>query len=97
MNVLWTPEAEADRAAIVAFIRAENPLAATRMEQRFNRTAGLLIDHPALGRPGKIAGTRELIPHRSYRLIYEIYEGAVWVLAIVHSARQWPPISEQNR
>ena len=37
------------------------------------------------------AGTRELIPHESYRLVYEIEGTTVWVLALVHTARQWPP------
>ena len=48
--------------------------------------------YPKLGRPGKILGTRELIPHESYRLVYEISEGTVWILALVHTARQWPLI-----
>ena len=41
-----------------------------------------------------IAGTRELIVHESYRLIYEVDEPdeVVWVLALVHTARRWPPL-----
>ena len=35
---------------------------------------------------------RELIPHESYRLVYEIERETVWVLALVHTARQWPPV-----
>jgi plasmid stabilization system protein ParE len=38
-----------------------------------------LADHPQLGRPGQISGTRELIPHESYRLVYEIEGETVWV------------------
>ncbi len=97
MNVIWTPEAEQDRAQIVAYIGADNPLAAARMEQLFNRAASRLAEHPRLGRPGKIPGTRELIPHESYRLVYEIHDETVWVLVLVHTARQWPPVTDWNR
>ena len=97
MNVIWTPEAEEDRAKIVAYIRADNPLAAARMEQLFNRAASRLAEHPRLGRPGKIPGTRELIPHESYRLVYEIHDETVWVLVLVHTARQWPPVTDWKR
>jgi plasmid stabilization system protein ParE len=44
-----------------------------------------------MGRPGQIPGTRELIPHESYRLIYEVKADTVWILALVHTARMWPP------
>ncbi len=62
------------------------------MDARFSNAAGRLANHPKLGRPGKIPGTRELIPHENYRLVYEIEGETVWVLALVHTARQWPPI-----
>jgi len=35
-----------------------------------------------------------LIPHESYRLVYEIEGETVWVLALVHTARLWPPVRE---
>lgn len=44
-----------------------------------------------MGRPGQIPGTRELIPHESYRLVYEVLADTVWILALVHTARPWPP------
>ena len=93
MRVVWTPEAEQDRDDIWEAISADNPLAAARMDQLFTEAAAKLADFPMLGHAGKIAGTRELIPHENYRLVYEtaIDENAVWVLALVHTARQWPP------
>lgn len=92
MKVIWTVEARQDRADVWDYIAAENPHAAARMDELFSDAAARLAKHPKLGRPGKIAGTRELIPHESYRLVYEIHADAVWVLALVHTARQWPPI-----
>lgn len=75
------------------YIAADNPLAAARMDELFSQAAARLAEHPNLGAPGKIPGTRELIPHESYRLVYEIErETTVWILALVHTARQWPPL-----
>ncbi len=42
------------------------------MDELFNDAAARLANHPKLGRPGKIAGTREPIPHQNYRLVYEL-------------------------
>lgn len=96
MRVLWTPEAEQDRYDIWDHIAIDNPLAAARMDQLFSEAAAKLADFPMPGHVGKILGTRELIPHESYRLVYEIEnnENTVWVLALVHTARQWPPVKD---
>jgi addiction module RelE/StbE family toxin len=90
--VVWTPEAEQDRTDIWNYIAADNPSAAVRMDRLFSDAATRLVVYPKMGKVGKISGTRELIPHESYRLVYEIDGGTVWVLALVHTARQWPPV-----
>jgi len=92
VRVVWTPEAQQDRADVWDYIAADNPQAAARMDELFSDAVARLAEHPTLGRPGKIPGTRELIPHESYRLVYEIARETAWVLALVHTARQWPPV-----
>ncbi|HQT82311.1 MAG: addiction module toxin RelE [Ferrovum sp. 37-45-19] len=94
MRVVWTPEALLDRGDVWDYIAADNPRAAARMDELFSDTTARLVDHPMLGRPGNIQGTRELILHESYRLVYEISGETVWVLALVHSARQWPLVRD---
>ena len=91
MKVVWTPEAEQDRDDIWLHIAADNLRAAARLDELFSDAAARLADHPKLGRPGKIPGTRELIPHENYRLVYEIDGETVWVLTLLHTARRWPP------
>lgn len=51
-----------------------------------------------MGAPGKIVGTRELIPHEHYRLVYELDEetGIVWIVTLIHTARCWPPVSPDS-
>ena len=90
MKVIWTPEALQDRADVWDYIAADNPRAVVHMDELFSNATAMLADHPKLGRPGKSYGTRELVPHESYRLVYEISGETVWMLALVHTARQWP-------
>lgn len=92
MKVRWMAAAKHDRTEIVDYIRSDNPRAAVRMDELFSDAAARLAEHPKLGTLGKIPGTRELIPHESYRLVYEIDDETVWILTLAHTARQWPPV-----
>ena len=92
MSVLWTPEALQDRTEIWDYIAADNPVAAAKMDELFSYAAARLTEHSKLGKPGKIQGTRELIPHENYRLVYEINDDTVWILTLIHTSRQWPPV-----
>ncbi|NMQ30274.1 type II toxin-antitoxin system RelE/ParE family toxin [Candidatus Accumulibacter phosphatis] len=94
MRVVWTPEAQQDRSDVWDYIAAENPRAAARMDELFSDAATLLAQHPHRGKPGRILGTRELIPHESYRLVYQIDGETVWILTLVHTARLWPPVRD---
>ena len=93
MKVIWSPEALLERADIWDAIANDNPRAAARIDELFSDAAARLGDHPKLGKPGKISGTRELIPHESYRLVYEIEGEALWILALIHTARLQPLFS----
>jgi toxin ParE1/3/4 len=74
------------------YIAADSLRAAVRMDELFHSAALGLAKFPQRGKPGIVPGTREVIPHESYRLIYEVTDGTVWVLALalVHTARLWP-------
>ncbi len=95
MKLIWTPEALQDRLDIWDYITTDNPYAAARMDELFSEAASRLIAHPKLGRTGKIPGTRELVVHEHYLLVYEIDKNdSVWLLALVHTARLWPPAKQ---
>jgi plasmid stabilization system protein ParE len=65
---------------------------AVRLDQLFSEAAARLAAFPMLGHEGLVPGKRELTPHRSYRLIYEVAGHVVWILVLIHTARQWPPL-----
>jgi addiction module RelE/StbE family toxin len=90
MKVIWALSAEQDRADIIEFISLDNPIASIMIDELFAEVAMRLEQHPLLGKPGRILGTRELIPHANYRLIYEVQDNQIRILALVHTARLWP-------
>ena len=92
MKLFWTLEAIQDRDEIYDYIEADNPVAALALDELFSEKASRLVDHPDLGRPGRIAGTRELVAHRHYVLVYDVVGDLVRVLRVLHTARQWPPV-----
>jgi addiction module RelE/StbE family toxin len=94
VKVVWTEVARQDRTTILDHIAADNRQAAARMNRVFREAAGNLAEHPKMGKEGEMPGTREVVPHPSYRLVYEIDRTTVWVLMLIHTARQWPPVRE---
>jgi toxin ParE1/3/4 len=92
VKILWTPEAERDRLAIWEYLAARNSDAALRMDRLFSDAVAGLADFPLVGHEGEVPGTRELTPHRSYRIVYDVEGDTVWILVLIHTARQWPPL-----
>lgn len=91
VKLVWTSLARKDRQAIREYIALDNSAAALALDELFSEKAGRLVDHPGLGRPGRVVGTRELVVHQNYILIYDMIGDLVRVLRVLHAARQWPP------
>lgn len=96
MKVRWIAAANQDRTDIIDYIAEDNPGAALKLDQIFSDAVAKLSEFPMMGRVGSVPGTRELFPHESYRLVYEVSDETVWVLAIVHTARLWPPANQRD-
>lgn len=90
MKMFWAMDAVEDREAIYDYIEADNPAAAQAMDVLFSEAAARLLEHPDLGRPGRVADTREWLVHTNYVLIYDQSDDRIRILRILHSARQWP-------
>ena len=97
MKLAWTPQAVADRRAIYDYIEADNPRAALALDQLIAERASRLVNHPRIGRPGRVEHTRELVAHRRYVLVYDIAGDVVRVLRVLHTAQQWPPAHHEGK
>lgn len=90
MQLWWTPEAIQDREDIYDHIEADKPSAALALDERFEERAKQLMVHPGLGKRGRVEGTRELVVHQNYILVYDVESVRVRILRVLHAARQWP-------
>ncbi len=72
-------------------ISEDNPGAATRMVERIRGAVERLREFPALGRPGRVAGTRELVVSGTpYIVPYGVTEDQIQILGLMHSVQRWP-------
>jgi addiction module RelE/StbE family toxin len=91
VKLVWSAFALSDRDGIFTHIEADNPTAAITVDDRIVAAARRLQDFPESGRPGRIAGTRELIVSGTpYIAAYAVTETTVRVLRVLHGAQQWP-------
>jgi toxin ParE1/3/4 len=90
MRIILRESALEDLDRIYAWIARDTPSAAAEMVSRIrDRISFLEIDALAhMGRPGLVAGTRELIEY-PYIIVYTVDDrrGEIVVLAILHGAQ----------
>ncbi|MDZ5647779.1 type II toxin-antitoxin system RelE/ParE family toxin [Nitrospirillum sp. BR 11828] len=88
MSVIWREDARDDIVRITAYIAHDNPVAAGQVARALFIAGESLMDFPRRGRPGRVAGTRELVAYRPYIIVYEIdAEGDVHILRVWHGAQ----------
>lgn len=91
MKLVWTEPARQDLRDIFSYIAEESPHAAKRLLAEIRERAVLLQDRPELGRAGRVDGTRELVlAGTQYILPYRVKDSEIQILAVFHTARQWP-------
>lgn len=91
MRVEWLPEAERGLAAQLDWVAEHNPLAALDMGDAIHAAVGRLADYPAMARPGRVPGTREMVVVGTpYIVVYRIEPSAVVILRVLHGAQRWP-------
>ncbi|HDT2594640.1 TPA: type II toxin-antitoxin system RelE/ParE family toxin, partial [Escherichia coli] len=73
-------------------IAEQNLMAAIELDERIGYSASSLAGQPYKGRNGRVEGTRELVIHPHFVLVYEVDSqwGKVYVLRVLHTAQKWP-------
>jgi toxin ParE1/3/4 len=91
LPVVWRAKALADVGRIVRHIAADNLVAAKRIGRELLLAGDSLVLFPRRGRPGRQAGTRELVVVPPYLIVYRV-SGAdvVTILRVWHAAQERP-------
>ncbi len=93
VRVRFTATALRNLSAIGEYIARDDSESAVSVVGRVYDAARELARHPGKGRPGRIAGTRELlIPGLPYIVVYREKDAEAQVLRVLHSARLWPRV-----
>jgi toxin ParE1/3/4 len=89
--IVWSPRAIGHLAHLRSYIAHDNPKAANRVATALLDAVERLAELPNLGRPGRVAGTRErVVPGTPYVIPYRVRSDRIEVIAVFHGRQKWP-------
>ncbi len=93
MQIKWLRKALKNLDDEAEYIAQEDPQAARLVVHRIVQAVSLLSDNPALGHPGRVPGTHELvIPRTRYIIPYRVRPRLqrIEILRVFHTSRKPP-------
>jgi plasmid stabilization system protein ParE len=92
------PLAEQDLEAVHEYVWQDNPRAAAKLVTRIFEAVEMLSRYPLAGRMGRVPSTREFrIANTPFIVVYHASRTEVQILAVIHSARRWPPYFDDRQ
>ncbi|ENZ5480720.1 type II toxin-antitoxin system RelE/ParE family toxin [Serratia marcescens] len=88
--VKWTDEAKTGLYTLLAFIAERNPVAAEALLQRIEESVIPLAEHPYLFRPDRVNGTREMVVHPNYIVVYRVLAAHIEIVGVLHARHEYP-------
>ncbi|MCO7262237.1 type II toxin-antitoxin system RelE/ParE family toxin [Dickeya zeae] len=91
MEIKWLRKASANLEAEYRYIAQDDPQAASQFVDEVQKVTELLPQQPAMGRPGRVLGTRELVlTHDPYIIPYRVKGNMIQILRVFHTHRRLP-------
>jgi toxin ParE1/3/4 len=92
LTITWRASAREDLTEIIGFIAEHNPAAARRMATTIEAAVLPTAEHPYLFRAGRVPGTREIVAHPNYIVVYHVTSSVIEVVAVVHARQEYPSL-----
>lgn len=89
LKLKWRQIARRDLNAIVTYISDDNVDAAEELRKEIEARVDGLVSQPKIWKLGRVEGTREIVVHENYIVVYEENDIFVRVLRILHAKRNW--------
>jgi len=91
VRVSWLRTALRNLEAEASFIAKDDAAAARLVVQRVLAAVAMLATQPALGRPGRVPNTRELVVLKTrYIVPYRMRGETIEILRVFHTSRRLP-------
>ena len=91
MRLKWTRAASQDLESVERYISLDNPDVAIDTALEIIRRVETLAEHPGMGRPGRVEGTRELVLGSLPYLVPHVHQSdTIIILRVLHGATRWP-------
>jgi toxin ParE1/3/4 len=91
MKVVWSRRAIRHLVYLREYIEKDSEQNAALVAKRILKAVDLLQSHPEMGRPGRVAGTRELVlPGSPYLIPYRVRRERLELIAVFHGRQKWP-------
>lgn len=90
LDVQWTKDARTELTRILDYIAYDSESAAARLKQQFDQSIRVACEFPKGFKPGRTPGTREIVAHPNYIIVYRVLADRIDIMAVLHARREYP-------
>lgn len=91
LPIIWSPGALLDLDRLTDYIDQDSHSAAFEMYERIQTSVEPISQHPYMFRTGRLPGTREIVAHPNYIVVYRVLIDRIVVEAVIHARQKYPP------
>nr|WP_085745442.1 type II toxin-antitoxin system RelE/ParE family toxin [Pseudomonas sp. R45(2017)] len=92
LQLEWSSKSSRQLADIFKYIEQHNTNASISLRNKVGAAAQRLSSIPYGFRPGRVPGTREMVIHPNYLLVYRV-NGHIKILRVLHARQKYPSTS----
>ncbi|WP_345796649.1 type II toxin-antitoxin system RelE/ParE family toxin [Castellaniella sp. MT123] len=90
LPLFWSAAALDDLDEITTYIAEYSVHAAIDMHDLIESAVHPASEHPYLYRQGRVPGTREIVAHPNYVIVYAVQVDRIEVVAVLHARQEYP-------
>jgi toxin ParE1/3/4 len=90
LKIIWSARAREQVAELIAYIAEHDQIAARNLRRRLEDVVQPLAEHPYMFRLGRVPGTREIVAHPNYLIVYRVLSDRIDITAVHHARQEYP-------
>ena len=90
LALIWSEDALDQLEDLTTYIAQFDETAAFAMRQRIEQSVLPACTYPEMFRAGRIPGTREVVAHPNYIVVYTVLPDRIQVVSVLHARQKYP-------